>query len=151
MGKGIILSEKHGVNPSILKYRCPVCGKDFDGGIALFGRMKNDEEAPRSTQAGMEICSECKEQIGKGFICLVGIDPDKSKTEPDGYIKNENAHRTGKTIWIRKDVWSNMINKNVDKWEMMFVDPAIVDKLEVMAKELEDKKEPAKDPDPAEG
>ena len=44
-----------------------------------------------------------------------------------------------------------MINMNVDKWEMMFVDPAIVDKLEVMAKELEDKKEPAKDPDPAEG
>lgn len=43
MSKNIILSEKHGVNPSITVY--PICGKEI--GIALLGKLKGDEEAPR--------------------------------------------------------------------------------------------------------
>lgn len=43
MSKNIILSEKHEVNPSITV--CPICGKEI--GIALLGKLKGDEEAPR--------------------------------------------------------------------------------------------------------
>lgn len=43
MSKNIILSEKHGVNSSITV--CPICGKEI--GIALLGKLKGDEEAPR--------------------------------------------------------------------------------------------------------
>lgn len=43
MSKNIIFSEKHGVNPSITV--CPICGKEI--GIALLGKLKRDEEAPR--------------------------------------------------------------------------------------------------------
>lgn len=35
--------KKHGVNSSITV--CPICGKEI--GIALLGKLKGDEEAPR--------------------------------------------------------------------------------------------------------
>ena len=38
----ILLSPKHGANPSVA--RCICCGKDY--GVALLGKLKNDEEAP---------------------------------------------------------------------------------------------------------
>lgn len=40
MSKGIRVSEKYGVNPSITI--CPICGKET--GIALLGRLKGDEK-----------------------------------------------------------------------------------------------------------
>lgn len=43
MSKGIRVSEKHGVNPSITI--CPICGKETS--IALLGKLKGDKEAPR--------------------------------------------------------------------------------------------------------
>lgn len=42
MSKGIRVSEKHRVNPSITI--CPICGKET--GIALLGKLKGDKEAP---------------------------------------------------------------------------------------------------------
>lgn len=53
--EGIILSEKHGVNPSLLC--CALCGKDI--GIALMGRLKGDVEAPKRCCDG-RICDDCK-------------------------------------------------------------------------------------------
>lgn len=41
MGKGVTLSKKHGLNPSMAM--CPICGKAE--GIALSGHIKGDEEA----------------------------------------------------------------------------------------------------------
>lgn len=70
MSKNIILSEKHGVNPSITV--CPICGKEI--GIALLGKLKGDEEAPRYIQR--DICDECKAKVAdnKCFVIAVGED-----------------------------------------------------------------------------
>ena len=70
MSKNIILSEKHGVNPSITV--CPICGKEI--GIALLGKLKGDEEAPRYIQG--DICDECKARVAdnKCFVISVGED-----------------------------------------------------------------------------
>ena len=68
----ITLSEKHGLNPSIIK--CFVCGEDV--GIALMGRLKDDAEAPRECMTG-ELCDKCKELIDKqkgAFILEVSDD-----------------------------------------------------------------------------
>lgn len=40
MSKNIRLSEKHGVNPSIIV--CPICDKET--GIALLGKLKGDKK-----------------------------------------------------------------------------------------------------------
>lgn len=44
MGKGITLSKKHGLNPSVMV--CPICGKEES--IAMLGYIKGDKEAPVS-------------------------------------------------------------------------------------------------------
>ena len=64
--KGIILSEKHGVNPSLML--CPYCGKET--GIALFGKLKGDKEAPRNV-IGNELCDEYKEEVKNGFVLMI--------------------------------------------------------------------------------
>lgn len=70
MGKGITLSKKHGLNPSIAV--CPICGKAES--IALFGHIKGDKEAPRYIPG--DICDECKARVAdnKCFVISVGED-----------------------------------------------------------------------------
>lgn len=71
MGKGDIrISEKHGLNPSMLK--CPCCGGD--AGIALQGRMKDDAQAPRE-MLDLNPCQNCTAQFDEyktmGFVLFV--------------------------------------------------------------------------------
>lgn len=64
--KGITLSPKHGVNPSLLK--CPICGKEY--GLALFGRLKGDAEAPKQTTG--EPCDECQQK----YVTILEVTDD---------------------------------------------------------------------------
>lgn len=70
MGKGIILSKEHGLNPSVMV--CPICGKKGD--IAILGHIKGDKEAPRYIQG--DICDKCKARVAdnKCFVISVGED-----------------------------------------------------------------------------
>lgn len=43
MGKGIILSKEHDLNPNMAV--CPICGKEES--VALLSYIKGDKEAPR--------------------------------------------------------------------------------------------------------
>lgn len=65
MGKGIKLSEKHGLNPSITL--CPVCGKET--GIAMLGKLKNDLEAPKYILS--DICDDCVKAVGNDKIYVL--------------------------------------------------------------------------------
>lgn len=63
---GIRLSDKHGVNPSV--YKCFWCGGDI--GVALFGRLKDDVEAPRTCYVDYDPCDKCKETWERGVIFI---------------------------------------------------------------------------------
>lgn len=82
MAKGDIrLSKKHGVNPSVTV--CAVCGKDL--GVALFGRLKGDVEAPRKV-FDAEPCDDCKTSFEKhiadgAFLFFVIKDEYESDTK----------------------------------------------------------------------
>ena len=67
MGKGITLSKKHGLNPSITV--CPICGKEI--GIALLGKLKGDEEAPRKIIG--DLCDDCISKLGNDKIYILAI------------------------------------------------------------------------------
>lgn len=69
MGKGVTLSKKYGLNPSVIV--CPICGKES---IAILGYIKGDKEAPRYIQG--DICDECKARVAdnKCFVISVGED-----------------------------------------------------------------------------
>lgn len=70
MGKGVTLSKKHGLNPSMVI--CPICSKEES--VAILGYIKGDKEAPRYIQG--DICDECKARVAdnKCFVISVGED-----------------------------------------------------------------------------
>lgn len=67
MSKGIRVSEKHGVNPSITI--CPICGKET--GIALLGKFKGDKEAPMRMLS--DPCDDCISKLGNDKIYILAI------------------------------------------------------------------------------
>lgn len=67
MSKNIILSEKHGVNPSITV--CPICDKEI--GIALLGKLKGDKKAPRKIIG--DLCDDCISKLGNDKIYILAI------------------------------------------------------------------------------
>lgn len=75
MSKGIRISEKHGVNPSITI--CPICGKDT--GIALLGKLKGDEEAPRKIIG--DLCDDCISKLGNDKIYILAINDQGYNTK----------------------------------------------------------------------
>jgi len=81
---------------------CPCCDKTFDSGAILLDRkLKNSME--RNTITGFQLCSDCRKE---GFVLMVEIN-----NPPDGKtITPQDAYRTGKTAYIKKDVFSKMFN-----------------------------------------
>ena len=93
MGRGIRVSEKHGVNPSL--EQCFVCCKDV--GVVLFGKLKGDAEAPRRVCLGpnSEPCDECKGYMEQGVI-LISVDEARSDDR-------QNPWRTGGWCVVRDE------------------------------------------------
>lgn len=91
MSNGITISPKHGVNPSVLV--CTLCGKDI--AVVLFGKLKGDEQAPR-THCNGSICDDCMNRL-EGNKHRVFIDlPNKRWMElPDSCLAPEYLERIG--------------------------------------------------------
>lgn len=71
MEKGITLSKKHNLNPSITV--CPICGKKES--IALLGHIKGDKEAPRYIYR--DICDECKARVADNKCFVISVSEDR--------------------------------------------------------------------------
>ena len=93
MSKNITLSPKHGVNPSVT--HCECCGKEI--GLALFGRLKGDAEAPRDIAMGL--CDDCKKVIDAQGLMIIEV--------RDGEF-GKNPYRTGRLVGITKDAKERM-------------------------------------------
>ena len=89
--KNILLSTKHGVNPSLQV--CFYCGEDI--GVLLLGRLPNDEKAPRKMCTDIEPCDKCKDKIGDNVI-LIEVNRKKN-----GLQVQDNLWANG-TYWVVK-------------------------------------------------
>ena len=89
----ILLSPKHGVNPSIT--HCEICGKEM--GIALLGKLKDDAEAPRDVALGL--CDDCQKVMDAKGVIVIEV--------RDGETGN-NPYRTGRLIGMSKD-WKERV------------------------------------------
>jgi hypothetical protein len=105
MGGSIRLSQKHGVNPSIQK--CFICGKDI--GLVLFGKLKDDTEAPKYVQNGE--CDKCKEAKKKGVFILA---------VRDGEI-GENPYRTGQLVCVKEEAFRKMCTIEIPAGRLMYM------------------------------
>lgn len=92
MSRSIRVSEKHGVNPSVT--HCFFCQKAV--GVALFGRLPGDAEAPHAVALDHEPCDECKLVMSKGVI-LISVDETKSAGDLT------NPYRTGGWCAVSED------------------------------------------------
>lgn len=110
----IILSPKHGLNPSLLK--CFACGKD--AGIALLGKLKNDEEAPMEMTDRNIFCDNCQNVINQDGLLVISV--------RDGETGN-NPFRTGKLVGITKEA-KERIFKDI-KTNVCYMEDSVFDKI----------------------
>lgn len=92
----IRLSEKHGVNPMLLK--CAICGAD--AGIALLGRLRGDEQAPREGSDGRTLCDSCEGVLKRGGGLLIEVRERVSA--------QEEPYRTGQIWGLKKEAFDRM-------------------------------------------
>jgi len=94
----ITLSPKHGLNPSIT--HCECCGKEI--GVALFGKLKDDTEAPRDVFMGL--CDTCQNVVNQQGLLVIEVRDGES---------GKNPYRTGRLVGITKDAKERMF-KDID-------------------------------------
>lgn len=104
---GITLSEKHGVNPSLML--CPYCGKEI--GIALFGKLKGDKEAPKNV-IGNDLCDECKKKVENGFVLIIearqtkdGIELLRRRAEISKEFIGDNVNTSNGFVFADSDLF----------------------------------------------
>jgi hypothetical protein len=90
--RGIVLSEEHGVNPSL--EQCFVCLKDV--GVVLFGKLRGDQEAPRRVCLDGSPCSECEGYMKMGVILISVRAPS-----PGEDVDESNPYRTGGWVVVK--------------------------------------------------
>jgi hypothetical protein len=96
----VLLSPKHGVNPSLdLCYYCLETK-----GIALLGHIKDDAEAPRQGIFDRVPCDKCADLMRQGVMCI---------SVRDGETDMENPYRTGKIAVIKDEAIERMNDKKL--------------------------------------
>ena len=113
--KGIKLSPKHGVNPSIT--HCECCGKEI--GIAMFGKLKGDEEAPKDVCMGL--CDDCQKVIDQQGLIIIEV--------RDGET-GKNPYRTGRIVGITKEAKERIfkdVNSSICYMEQSMFNPMFGD------------------------
>lgn len=127
MSDSIRLSEKHGVNPSIL--RCFICGEDI--GIAIMGRLPGDKEAPMNIING-EMCDKCKKKIEDGYVAIVeasNVNTDEKS------IDIKDVKFTGRSVFARKEIFNKYLNTSKG---VVFCDKSAMDNLLSKANKSDD-------------
>ena len=100
----IRLSEKHGVNPSM--EICFFCNEAK--GIVLFGKLRNDIEAPREVLINYEPCDKCKEKFKDGVIVVAVTTEQQHKNQPSITTHNdEELYPTGAYVVVKPKVFNN--------------------------------------------
>ena len=126
MSKGIKISPKHGLNPTIPV--CFWCGKQKNE-IALMGRMKGDIEAPKNRVLDYVPCEECQSHMAMGVAILEASDHPNTEGQPPMQkgvyptsrfvvVTTECADRVfnayapwseGKKVFVDSDVFSHFL------------------------------------------
>ena len=126
MSKGIKISPKYGVNPTIPV--CFWCGKQKNE-IALMGHMKGDLEAPKNMVLDYVPCEECQSHMAMGVAVLEASDHPNTEGQPPMQtgvyptsrfvvVTTECADRVfnayapwseGKKVFVDSDVFSHFL------------------------------------------
>lgn len=113
--EGIILSEKHGLNPSL--EICSICGKDIS--VVIFGKLKDDVEAPKQVCLG-HLCEECKKDLEKRKeVIFLEIDNNmytgNGFSIPEGHVNPDvlNNLKGERLVYVSKKTFEE-IKRQID-------------------------------------
>ena len=103
---------------------CLVCGTEHATGVLLDRRLRDSFDGPVTTH--YELCPVCKRLFDEGRIALVEVDPTKGT--------QETPWRTGRGAHVRFEAAQKMFNvpiskKDGSRWELVYVEPGVIDKL----------------------
>lgn len=106
MSKGIRLSKKHGVNPTMVI--CAWCHEQT-GEIALVGELPGDIEAPREMIVSYEPCDKCREKWDQGVAC---VEVDTKPTAINQPPIHEDLYPTGRCIVVNSERLKGVFDKD---------------------------------------
>ena len=127
MSKGIEISPKHGLNPTIPV--CFWCGKDKNE-IALLGRIRektkrgSDIEAPRRMVIDYEPCDECKDMWESGVAV---IEVQETPTTPNQPEIQKGVYPTGLFVVVTVEGADRVFPQHApwSKGQKVFVDSTV--------------------------
>lgn len=111
---------------------CPVCEKQTDDCVLIDRRLRKTLE--RKSFVGFALCEEHKKE---GFITIIGIDPEKSNME-NGKITPQGAYKTGRILFVKKEVFCQIFNLNIDVYqhEFVYVEDNVIDLIQEQFKDI---------------
>lgn len=104
MSKGIKISPKHGLNPTIPV--CFWCGKPKNE-IALMGHMKGDIEAPKNMVLDYVPCEECQSYMAMGVAILEASDHPNTEGQPP---MQKGVYPTSRFVVVTTDCANRVFN-----------------------------------------
>lgn len=119
---------------SLEQHVCLVCGTAFDtGAILLDKRLRPSME--HHTATGWGLCPEHQKLLDDGFVALVECDPQRSGSSAGGRMNPQQAYRTGRLAYVRREVLAQMfIVPIADDQMCVFVEPGVIERLQAMAR-----------------
>ncbi len=147
MSKGILISPKHGVNPSI--ECCVFCQKDR--GLVLFGKLPGDQEAPHRVCITDEPCDKCKELMTRCiFLVEMKEGSYEDRTSAEGPLCR-NPNRTGRMWGVKDEAVQRMCSdllvggaelfEEAKKKRVMFIEEGAAKKFGLPGKDTNEAKE----------
>lgn len=122
----IPLSKKHGVYPSLMV--CIICGEST--GIALRGRLPNDEKAPRKAVYEVEPCDDCKKKYLEDGVMLVEAEMVDVRVWKGGqYQYVQRPVPNGTLSVLKTEAFKKVFNKPVPEGRIAFVEIGLLTKI----------------------
>lgn len=110
---------------------CPICCAKMNEMVIIPERLtaktKENIEQSHMKPIGFsaEPCEECKKNLDKGYIALIGIDPEKSDTS-----SLEGIYRTGSLFWLKERVFDEVLGReNVINSQFAFAEQAVMEHI----------------------
>jgi len=103
---------------------CTVCEKQIDDCILMDRRLRKTLE--RKSFVGFALCKDHKKE---GFITLIGVDSEKSNYDGER-MRPENAYKTGRVVFLKKEVFAQIFNVQIDTFDFVYVEDKVIDFLQ---------------------
>jgi len=99
---------------------CPICGETHQhkAGILIDKHFKNIPEDKTTT--GYGLCKQDDERCDEGYLAMIVVSNDEPSIGGNT-LKFNKANRTGEILYIREQVYKQLINIDAKETPFMFI------------------------------